>query len=702
MSQVITKTTDYGHEWNARRFAGQDVPPITHMAFSASDRAPTGGEVALEGELHRMALSEHFVDTAAQQPFAAFVAPTGGYGDVLPLHSVGLFTAEGMVAISRRGGVANIDPDDAIEYQLDVFFDHLDALVVQVVPANGVPRTRRVDTTGGLGGGGDMSVDRTHRLDYANLAPAPSTALGTVLAGLTGGAHTAHSVEQLRNVLAGAGGLVQRIEGSATAPTLSTLPLGISTPLLPIGANLDALDRSGEWTVTNPVSSASGWPAGNFGHARVRSSRSGPNHLRWQAVESFGSPARMLIRGGFPSASNGGEWTEIATSHDIRTDEQIAAVVGQSVTGGDGVTATPGAGGSRVAVDDTVARITGGLPSAPQFTRMPFASTPSYHYAALGTPFTDIVLPGLHQVVEAAGGPASVGGTGWVRVDAYNGLNADLTYMPLDRPETYRRRLDKGVWGAWRREFGALSGDLTLFVRADGKDSNAGTANTPSGAFGSLAHAIRVAMSFEAAGHTITVRVGPGTWGPILLYDGQYGNRIVVRGEGVATTITGQGGPFAVYAGSGITMEVHDVRLVNATVALLRAQGGRIGYGGAIFETGGGLVSHVTAVLMGNVETLAFSTVRGSGAGHHLLVDSLSQAEVRHPLSLENTPHFSGAFVRAGAVSSVTMGGFSAVGTATGARYSVVQNSTLNTASNDPDFLPGDRAGVTGSGGVYN
>lgn len=170
MSQAnYSVVTTYGREWNARAAAGDEVSPITEMVFGDGDRAPTGGETALVNEVHRQTLSGQgsYEDQSAAYFDAYLEAAIGGF--VIREH--GLVTADGnLVAIGvRNPGIPKADPAtgaaDDFTYRIDLFFDQMDALVVEVDPRHGLTAERRVDTGDGLTGGGALGADLTISLD---------------------------------------------------------------------------------------------------------------------------------------------------------------------------------------------------------------------------------------------------------------------------------------------------------------------------------------------------------------------------------------------------------------------------------------------------------------------------------------------------------------------------------------------------------
>ena len=170
--------TDFGNQWNASAAAGNDVSPVTQMAFGDGDRTPTGAETQLLNEVHRVLVSDYGVPEGETHAFFDGPLPQGVGG--FSIREFGLFTADGdMVAIGRRDDALPIREEDDLVYRLEIFYSRLDALTVEVDPVYGVSPSRRIDTGKGLKGGGDFSADRTHELDIDGLDDLADPVAGT-------------------------------------------------------------------------------------------------------------------------------------------------------------------------------------------------------------------------------------------------------------------------------------------------------------------------------------------------------------------------------------------------------------------------------------------------------------------------------------------------------------------------------------------
>jgi len=162
--------TDLGRAWNARAALGQAVSPITHMAVGDGDRTPTGPEIALLHETLRVPIAASGQSADGLAVF--FDGRLGPNVGPLLVREAGLYTAAGeLVAVARRDDPLPIQPADDITYRIEVIYSRLDAIAVTVDPVHTVTGERRIDTDGltGLAGGGDLSINRTHGLDWSML-----------------------------------------------------------------------------------------------------------------------------------------------------------------------------------------------------------------------------------------------------------------------------------------------------------------------------------------------------------------------------------------------------------------------------------------------------------------------------------------------------------------------------------------------------
>lgn len=166
--------TVVGKNKEAAKKAANEPIVLTEIALGSSARYPSGGETALETEVHRGAISGSGVEANAPNVtwFDLYVDSTVG---TFQAQEIGLFDEDGLLyAISRFDApVPKFGPDASSAsdntFRIRVVIADTENVVVEVDAIHGVSGDRRVDTdeTSGLFGGGDLSEDRTHSIAHA-------------------------------------------------------------------------------------------------------------------------------------------------------------------------------------------------------------------------------------------------------------------------------------------------------------------------------------------------------------------------------------------------------------------------------------------------------------------------------------------------------------------------------------------------------
>jgi hypothetical protein len=167
MSMLITNA---GQSAVAQALADGTPITVTEVAFGTEDRHPTGGETALTTEVVRKPVLASGVDGQKTYFDARLEAEDGPY----VLYEVGLFDDAGtLLFIGRMEGFNKLvlaDQPITLDTRIHVLTSQFQNVVVQIDTSFAfVPATRRVDTGGGLAGGGDLSGDRTLKLDIGTL-----------------------------------------------------------------------------------------------------------------------------------------------------------------------------------------------------------------------------------------------------------------------------------------------------------------------------------------------------------------------------------------------------------------------------------------------------------------------------------------------------------------------------------------------------
>lgn len=261
-----------------------------------------------------------------------------------------------------------------------------------------------------------------------------------------------------------------------------------------------------------------------------------------------------------------------------------------------------------------------------------------------------------------------------------------------------------------------LTSGLTIWVRPDGDDNNDGSANTAAAAMktilGAYARAIR---QYDTAGFSITIRLGVGgdyqgaslsgfTGDVVVLGDlaapGSYNirgqpttdtpivtrtNQLTLAGVSIAPQFLLGGASNGVYARSGSVVNLRNVTFKPPYAVSAHSHVG-IDSGASVFTFG-----EILIVIAGGdsfINVAEGGSFEGGFAGEPTTI------------KLFDGPGFATAFCRV-VGGAAKFGATTITGGAYGKRYSVALNGTINTYGGGANFLPGDAAGVTASGGQY-
>lgn len=249
-----------------------------------------------------------------------------------------------------------------------------------------------------------------------------------------------------------------------------------------------------------------------------------------------------------------------------------------------------------------------------------------------------------------------------------------------------------------------LSGDRTLFVRADGSDAKGGLADTAAGAFRTIQHAYDlVATTLDLAGFTVTIAIGPGTFAGLSVdHAWTGGGRVTLAGAGAALTALSSTGHLiswsAVLPGE---LALRGCRLATTGAGdCIRGGGaGRLSFEGVDFATCAG--RHIATTVSGATVRCTGTYSVSGGAVHHWSAEAGSTIEVEgRTITLSGAPSFT-AFAQAAAGGNMAVAGNVFVGTASGSRYSLSSNGVIRTGGAAAAYLPGGTAGTGASGGQY-
>ena len=245
-----------------------------------------------------------------------------------------------------------------------------------------------------------------------------------------------------------------------------------------------------------------------------------------------------------------------------------------------------------------------------------------------------------------------------------------------------------------------LTADRTYYVRTDGSDSNNGLANTSGGAFLTIQKAINVICeTLDTSIYTAYMQIADGTYTAANILKSHIGSLpYVIQGNAstpanVHLNVTG-----ACFASSDnrVTAKIRNMKLTSTSAAVYSSAGIIELAEGIEFGTATG--GHISTQYQGYINCTANYTISGGG-GYHM--QAANGAKIRNPnktITITGSPSFSTAFAVASNVSHIVCLGNTYSGSATGVRFSVTMNATIDSGATT---LPGNSAGTTATGGQY-
>lgn len=255
-----------------------------------------------------------------------------------------------------------------------------------------------------------------------------------------------------------------------------------------------------------------------------------------------------------------------------------------------------------------------------------------------------------------------------------------------------------------------LSADTTYYVRTDGNDGNTGLSNTSGGAFKTIQGALDyIGNNIDVVGYLVTVQVASGTYAEIVTLPTLTGcigtNPPVLKGD-TATPAN------VIIDGTGLTsatvtrFEGHSWRLQGFTIksdnACINAHArGWIRPANIVFSTCGycGYANY-----NGIIEFEGNFTISASpslGIAFLSIFQGFIFTAGAFTFTMSGSPNWSTAFAYCYDMSLQAWITAVFSGASTGVRYISAANSVIDTAGGGANFLPGNSAGSTATGGQY-
>jgi hypothetical protein len=340
----------------------------------------------------------------------------------------------------------------------------------------------------------------------------------------------------------------------------------------------------------------------------------------------------------------------------------------------------------------------------------------------------------LAEFIRDTIGAANVGGTGitFTPNDGSDTLTFDLTDMAeatiKGRSAGSGTGAPEDLTGAQVREITGnrevLTADRTYFVNAStGSDSNDGLS---SGApFLTIQKALDVVGGLDRSIYDVTIdatgsfSVTDGGSGALIAKFGPGSGSITLDGDtsggGTANTDITQtnNGGFdrgiitVTNNGTCRAFVVQNLELLaggstSAIRHLFSGTGGILEWGNVKFS-GSTTQAHIRVDVTGYAECIATYEINSGGVNHYQITTGSTLRVVNITgITVTGTPNFTAEFAGCDNLSTVEVNGSSYSGSATGKRYDVNHNSSINTNGGGANFFPGNAAGTTGSGGQYN
>ncbi|RKE72594.1 DUF2793 domain-containing protein [Pseudorhodoplanes sinuspersici] len=251
-----------------------------------------------------------------------------------------------------------------------------------------------------------------------------------------------------------------------------------------------------------------------------------------------------------------------------------------------------------------------------------------------------------------------------------------------------------------------LTAARTYYVRTDGSDANDGLVNSAGGAFLTIQKAIDIVFgTLDLDAFNATIQLGDGTYtvggnataprlgtGTVTIQgNATHPQNVIVNASSV--------GCFRAASGASLIVKDMELRTTGGTNCLVASVGGFMQFGNVRFGTSGS--SHMRAEIGGLVEAIGNYSIVGN-AGSHINMGLCGVVRIsgRTVMQIGN-PTFSGAFVLGTTAGMAVLNGNTFTGAANGKRYDVTLNAGVNVTGAGVNYLPGDAAGTTATGGQY-
>lgn len=248
-----------------------------------------------------------------------------------------------------------------------------------------------------------------------------------------------------------------------------------------------------------------------------------------------------------------------------------------------------------------------------------------------------------------------------------------------------------------------LDGNVTLYVRPDGSDSNDGSANTAAKAFRTIQRAINVAQRrYISASYTVTINCATGAYQPFEMVGGS-STLIEVVGD-VTTpancTVTATGTMACVRAFMNSSLRVKGFKLSGGNYLFLADDRSTISFEAIEF----GSCEYYQIFAVNNSTINVTGNISCSGVARSMFVASANGVIncVTRTITFKAATSFSvGTCWANNGTIILTNATFTGGGNVAGSRYQSDITGVIFTAGAGVNFIPGTIAGAVNTGGNY-
>lgn len=301
-------------------------------------------------------------------------------------------------------------------------------------------------------------------------------------------------------------------------------------------------------------------------------------------------------------------------------------------------------------------------------------------------------------------------------LNGFLGYSTDVYGMAMgdsDQYMTYDQTNGLQVYGAVVSDREILTEDRTYYVATTGSDSNSGlTVGAP---FLTIQHAIDVITnSLDIRGYDVTIQLADGTYTvttSILLGTALGSGDITIQGNSITPTnvivnLNSSTVGSATFRATNARTVYHlkDFKITSGRSGIKASYDSYITISGVDF--GACTAIHMIAEWGGVIEIIGNYTISGS-AGYHF--DAVEHGRIinntlpasPYTVTVSGTPTFD-TFANAGLLGIVYVPYITWSGSATGSRYASAHNAIIGTGSAGANYFPGNSAGSTATGGIYD